>query len=144
VTERKGRRASNPEKKKGNKMSMKSSKYILAVVLNPYANVALVKVDESGTPIRTPMRKWTGTWKDGEPTYRGEWKPYQTLSPRMGGIHYTTSVHIIDATPRDFDDAMAIASSVRWVASDHETSKRLSEEALSTGTIDGWRAVVGA
>jgi hypothetical protein len=124
-------------------MSTKS-KYILAVVLHPYANVELVRADESGKPIRTPMRKWTGTCKNGEPVYRGEWEPYQTLSPLMGGIHYTTAVHIIDATPRGFNDAMAIASSIRRVASDHETSKRLSGEALSTGTIDGWRAVVGA
>lgn len=91
------------------------AKWALGLVANPYHEVCLVELDESGAVAWRRVRNWTGKWDDkGQPIYKGWTRVVTTSTPHSSGGNFSaSSVGVIDPTPRDADEAMAIASRCR-------------------------------
>ncbi len=119
-------------------------KYVLGIVRNPYPNVCLIEADEDGTPVTPKMRKYSGKFKDdGSPIYSGAWHPYKTLDTRIGGIYRTETVWFIDRTPRTYEEAMELATSVPRIVHQQDVDGRMNDDALNAGTFEGWRKLAG-
>lgn len=89
-------------------------KYCLVLFANPYPEIGLALLAESGKPVVRTIRAWTGKWDDhGEPIHRGTRDVISCWSVHSSGGTYSApaaSVRLIDGTPRTYDEAVAIAA----------------------------------
>lgn len=94
------------------KEKQKMQKYVLGIVQNPLPVICLIYADDSGKPAWKKVN-YTA-FADGTPIPAKLQKPakrlVETIDPRGAAGHYhATRAEVVDATPRTYDDAMALA-----------------------------------
>lgn len=99
---------------------MKTNHYVLGIVQNPYPVVSLICADSAGNPAWQKMQSRTYADRTDIPSKKR--KPAKTLvetiDPRgISGHYYAASVEVVDATPRTYDEAIAVA--LRFTPGNH-------------------------
>lgn len=85
--------------------------YCLVLMSNPYPRICIAEIGPDGRPLQRRLKKWTGKWDgNGKPIYRGTHLTVETWDVHSsGGTYSAPSVGLVDATPRSYAEAEAIA-----------------------------------
>ena len=120
--------------------------YIVVLAQIPYPNVCVAYADLDGKPYAYTRRKFFG-WGEyngkDEPAkfYRGTKLVVRVSDPHgIAGLHEVSPglVEVIDATPRNYEEAEALARTVPAIHGDAQFGKRLEAARRGPTSLQEW------